>query len=61
VELTVHPGEGDDIDRRRYAWGYQWEDELCALVGPVARCAVDAAGFRLGTYADLPPPGSPFK
>ena len=53
AELTVHPGEGDDVDRSRYAWGYQWEDELCALVGPVARRAVADAGFRLGTYADL--------
>ena len=55
VELTVHPGEGDDADRARYQWGYRWEDELAALVGPVARKAVDDAGFRLGTYADLPP------
>ncbi|HEV3498188.1 MAG TPA: ChbG/HpnK family deacetylase [Actinomycetes bacterium] len=54
AELTVHPGEGDDIDRSRYAWGYEWEHELCALVGPVARRAVVDAGFRLGTYADLP-------
>ena len=55
VELTVHPGEGDDVDRRRYEWGYRWEDELAALVGPVAKRAVDAAGFALATYADLPP------
>ncbi|HEV2759202.1 MAG TPA: ChbG/HpnK family deacetylase [Acidimicrobiales bacterium] len=55
VELTVHPGEGDDVDRGRYEWGYRWEDELAALVGPVARRAVVAAGFRLATYADLPP------
>jgi predicted glycoside hydrolase/deacetylase ChbG (UPF0249 family) len=54
VELTVHPGEGDDGDRSRYQWGYQWEDELAALVGPVAKRAVDAAGFRLATYAELP-------
>jgi predicted glycoside hydrolase/deacetylase ChbG (UPF0249 family) len=55
VELTVHPGETDDADRSRYEWGYRWEDELAALVGPVARRAVAAAGFRLATYADLPP------
>ena len=54
VELTLHPGEGDDIDRRRYEWGYRWEDELAALVGPVAKRAVASAGFRLATYADLP-------
>jgi predicted glycoside hydrolase/deacetylase ChbG (UPF0249 family) len=54
VELTVHPGEGEDVDRSRYQWGYRWEDELAALVGPVAKRAVAAAGFRLATYADLP-------
>jgi predicted glycoside hydrolase/deacetylase ChbG (UPF0249 family) len=54
VELTVHPGEGDDIDRMRYHWGYRWEDELAALVGPVAKRAVASAGFALATYADLP-------
>jgi predicted glycoside hydrolase/deacetylase ChbG (UPF0249 family) len=54
AELTVHPGEGDDHDRARYQWGYRWEDELAALVGPVAKQAVDAAGFTLATYADLP-------
>jgi predicted glycoside hydrolase/deacetylase ChbG (UPF0249 family) len=56
VELTVHPGEGDDVDRRRYEWGYRWEDELAALVGPVAHRAVLHAGFTLATYADLPAP-----
>ena len=59
VELTVHPGEGDDVDRSRYHWGYRWEDELAALVGPVARRAVVSAGFTLATYADLPPPPGP--
>jgi predicted glycoside hydrolase/deacetylase ChbG (UPF0249 family) len=54
VELTVHPGEGEDVDRGRYQWGYRWEDELAALVGPVAKRAVASAGFRLATYADLP-------
>lgn len=54
VELTVHPGEGDDADRMRYSWGYRWEDELAALVGPVAHRAVAHAGFTLATYADLP-------
>jgi len=58
VELTVHPGEGDDLDRRRYEWGYEWENELAALVGPVARRAVGEAGFTLGTYADLPVPSA---
>ncbi len=55
VELTVHPGEGNDADRSRYAWGYRWEDELDALTGPVAHEAVAASDFVLATYADLPP------
>jgi chitin disaccharide deacetylase len=54
AELTVHPGESEDLDRARYQWGYQWEDELAALVGPVAKRAVADAGFTLATYADLP-------
>jgi chitin disaccharide deacetylase len=54
VELTVHPGEGDDEDRARYAWGYRWEDELAALSGPGARDVVARHGFALATYADLP-------
>ena len=54
VELTVHPGEGEDMDRARYHWGYRWEDELAALVGPIAKRAVADAGFALATYADLP-------
>ncbi len=54
VELTVHPGEGDDTDRARYAWGYRWEDELAALSGPAAREVVGRHGYTLATYADLP-------
>ena len=54
VELTVHPGEADDPDRSRYQWdGYQWAQELDALLGPTAFGAVDEFGFTLGTYADL--------
>lgn len=56
VELTVHPGEPEDPDRVRYAWGYRWHDELHALLGDTARRAVEEFGFTLGTYADLPPP-----
>jgi len=59
VELTVHPGEGDDPDRNRYAWGYRWEAELAALTGPLARQAVARSGFTLGTYADLSLPATP--
>ena len=54
VELTAHPGEGDDADRDRYEWGYRWEDELLALSTPEARALVARHGFTLATYADLP-------
>ena len=53
VELTVHPGEGDDADRSRYEWGYRWEDELAALNTPESRALVAGHGFTLATYADL--------
>ncbi len=55
VELSTHPGEHDDPDRRRYSWDYRWGDELDALTSPAAaRAAVERHGFVLGTYADLP-------
>lgn len=54
TEIFGHPGEGDDPDRARYRWGYDWPGELAALVAPEARQAVQRAGFRLGTYRDLP-------
>ncbi len=53
IELTAHPGEGDDADRARYEWGYRWEDELAALAAPGARDLVVDYGFTLATYADL--------
>lgn len=54
VEIFTHPGEADDPKRSRYAWGYSWASELAALMHPEARAAVARAGFRLGTYRDLP-------
>lgn len=53
AELATHPGEAGDPDIHRYAWGYVWADELEALCAPAARAAVAAAGFRLGTFADV--------
>ncbi|MBW3614400.1 MAG: ChbG/HpnK family deacetylase [Actinobacteria bacterium] len=53
VELSAHPGEGDDPDRARYRWNYEWERELDALVSPAAGRAVTALGFVLGNYRDL--------
>ncbi|MFZ4518389.1 MAG: ChbG/HpnK family deacetylase [Microthrixaceae bacterium] len=56
AELACHPGEFDDPDRARYEWGYWWPDELDALCSAAARAAVDRAGFRLASFADLPSP-----
>lgn len=55
AELAAHPGEADDPDLARYRWGYRWGDELEALRSPELRRAVEDRGFRLGTFADLPP------
>lgn len=54
VEIFTHPGEAEDRERARYAWGYAWGSELAALLHPEARAAVARGGFRLGTYRDLP-------
>jgi predicted glycoside hydrolase/deacetylase ChbG (UPF0249 family) len=53
AELATHPGEADDPDLARYRWGYVWDRELAGLTDPTVRQRVAAAGFRLGTYADL--------
>ncbi|HET6954673.1 MAG TPA: ChbG/HpnK family deacetylase, partial [Acidimicrobiales bacterium] len=53
AELATHPGEPGDPDLARYRWGYVWHHELAALTDPATRTRVEAAGFRLGTYADL--------
>lgn len=55
AELATHPGRPSAADRQRYRWGYRWEDELEALCAESVRSAIDAAGFRLGTFADLAP------
>lgn len=57
VEVSAHPGEDVDPERERYRWRYRWDDELQALTSAGAREAVQAAGFTLGTYADLPAVG----
>jgi predicted glycoside hydrolase/deacetylase ChbG (UPF0249 family) len=53
AELACHPSERDDTDLNRLDWGYRGADELEALTSPDVRDAVDRAGFRLATFADL--------
>jgi predicted glycoside hydrolase/deacetylase ChbG (UPF0249 family) len=53
VEISTHPGESHDPPRSAYGWSYRWPVELDVLCDPATRSAVDRAGFRLGSYADL--------
>lgn len=55
VEIATHPGEAEDPDRDRYAWGYRWADELDALCDPAMRALASRLGLRLGSYRDLRP------
>jgi chitin disaccharide deacetylase len=53
AELTVHPGEHNDPELARFAWGFGWGRELEALVDPTARELVSQVGYRLGSFDDL--------
>jgi hopanoid biosynthesis associated protein HpnK len=55
AELNAHPGEQSDPELARFCWGYRWEHELAALTDPALPAAVAAAGFRLGSWADVHP------
>lgn len=53
AELNAHPGEAGDADLARFAWDYRWEHELAALTGNGLPAQVEAAGFRLVSWAEL--------
>ena len=53
ADLVCHPGEAGDPELEATGWGFAWADEVAALTSPAASEAVDAAGFRLGTYAQI--------
>lgn len=53
AEIAMHPGSSDDPDRSRYQWGYHWGRELDAACDEGVAGAIAAAGFSLGTFADL--------
>lgn len=59
AELNAHPGERDDPELARFAWGYGWGRELDALVDPATLALPARLGFRLGRYADLAPTAAP--
>ena len=53
AEINAHPGEADDPDLARFAWGYDWASELAVLVDPRSRAVVTTAGYRLGGFGEL--------
>jgi len=53
AELVCHPSNADDPELDALGWDYRGQDELDALTSSDARAAVEHAGFRLGTFADL--------
>src|SRR5207249_4636731 len=53
AELVCHPSIADDPELAALGWDYRGQDELDALTSSDARAAVELAGFRLGTFADL--------
>jgi chitin disaccharide deacetylase len=55
AELVTHPSQDGDAELEALGWNYRGHDELDALVSADARRAVERAGFRLGTFADLGP------
>ena len=57
-ELVTHPGGADDAERRRYPWGYRWEEELAALTSGTVGHAVKEYGFALGSFRDLVAPAA---
>ncbi|CAB4575285.1 unannotated protein [freshwater metagenome] len=54
AEIGSHPGLPDDPERDRYRWNYSWDLEFTALCSKAVRSSIEASGFRLGTFADLP-------
>lgn len=54
AEIGSHPGLPDDPERDRYRWNYNWDLEFTALCSNTVRSSIEASGFRLGTFADLP-------
>jgi hypothetical protein len=54
AEIVTHLGEDPDPARARYRSRFDWAAELEAVCEPAVRRAVEAGGFRLGSFADLP-------
>lgn len=53
VEVNSHPGEPDDPDLQRFAWGYRWDEELAALLDPGTRAVLEDTGLDLAGFTAL--------
>lgn len=52
-ELVTHPGVQSPELEASYRWGFDWDGETAALTDPTLRASLEAAGFRLTTFAEL--------
>lgn len=52
-EFGVHPSVDGDPERARYRWRHRGTDEAAGLSRWGLRAQLQAAGWRLGTFADL--------
>jgi len=52
-ELVTHPGVQSPELEASYGWGFDWDGETAALTDPNLRAALEDAGFRLTTFAEL--------
>lgn len=53
AEIGVHPGEADDPERVRYAWGFDWAGELSGLQSSAVAASIRRHRWTLGSYRDL--------
>jgi hopanoid biosynthesis associated protein HpnK len=51
-EIMAHPGISDAELRRRYQWGYDWDNEAAALQSPTVRHLVEQRGIRLAHFGN---------
>mgnify|MGYP001139449709 CR=1 FL=1 len=54
VEVNAHPGNADDPEAERFAWGgYQWGAELSLLMDPDVRAQIEDLGYRIVGFSKL--------
>ena len=49
----THPGVQSPELEASYRWGFDWDGETATLTDPDLRAALEDAGFRLTTFAEL--------